>query len=151
MQSESDAVPESHRLPRVRQQTDFELHSNLASSFEKAKKLPLTCLWLLVAISRAADGPQQDPAGPAALKSMTLEELSQTEVTTPSKGPGNAFQTPAAIYVITGEDIRPSGRDHHSRGDPARPGRRKLRASTAANGPSGSVDLEAVLRRPCWC
>ena len=40
---------------------------------------------------------------------MSLEELSQIEVTTPSKEPVKAFQTPAAIYVITGEDIRRSG------------------------------------------
>ena len=30
-------------------------------------------------------------------------------MTTPSKEPEKAFQTPAAIYVITGEDIRRSG------------------------------------------
>ena len=35
--------------------------------------------------------------------------MSQIEVTTPSKEPVKAFQTPAAIYVITGEDIRRSG------------------------------------------
>lgn len=40
---------------------------------------------------------------------MTLEELSQIDVTTPSKEPEKAFQTPAAIYVITGEDIKRSG------------------------------------------
>jgi iron complex outermembrane receptor protein len=44
-----------------------------------------------------------------ALKDLSLEELSQIEVTTPSKEPVKAFQTPAAIYVITGEDIRRSG------------------------------------------
>src|SRR6202044_3130809 len=33
----------------------------------------------------------------------------EIEVTTPSKEPVKAFQTPAAIYVITGEDIRRSG------------------------------------------
>ncbi|MCU1237756.1 MAG: TonB-dependent receptor, plug, partial [Candidatus Solibacter sp.] len=36
-------------------------------------------------------------------------ELSQIEVTTPSKQPVKASQTPAAIFVITGEDIRRSG------------------------------------------
>ena len=40
---------------------------------------------------------------------MSLEQLSQIEVTTPSKEPEKAFRTPAAIYVITGEDIRRSG------------------------------------------
>jgi iron complex outermembrane receptor protein len=45
----------------------------------------------------------------AELKTLSLEELSQIEVTTPSKSPVRAFETPAAIYVITGEDIRRSG------------------------------------------
>jgi iron complex outermembrane receptor protein len=43
------------------------------------------------------------------LKQLTLEELSQIEVTTPSKEPEEVFRTPAAIYVITGEDIKRSG------------------------------------------
>ena len=43
------------------------------------------------------------------LKQMSLEQLSQIEVTTPSKEPEKAFRTPSAIYVITGEDIRRSG------------------------------------------
>jgi iron complex outermembrane receptor protein len=51
--------------------------------------------------------PQQDASGqpriaPIVLKSLSLEELSQIEVTTPSKQPVKAFQTPSAIYVITG-------------------------------------------------
>lgn len=53
--------------------------------------------------------PQQVPSDPAALKNLSLEELSQIEVTTPSKEPVPAFETPAAINVITGEDIRRSG------------------------------------------
>ena len=46
---------------------------------------------------------------PTVLKSLSLEELSQIEVTTPSKEPVKVFRTPAAVYVITGEDIRRSG------------------------------------------
>jgi iron complex outermembrane receptor protein len=46
---------------------------------------------------------------PAALKSLSLEELSQIEVTSVAKAPEKAMQTAAAIYVITGEDIRRSG------------------------------------------
>jgi len=58
--------------------------------------------------------PQEGPAGPpqfapVVLKSLSLEELSQIEVTTPSKQPVKAFQSPSAIYLITGEDIRRSG------------------------------------------
>jgi iron complex outermembrane receptor protein len=46
------------------------------------------------------------PPDTAGLKSLTLEELSQIEVTTPSKQPVRASQTPVAIYLITGQDIR---------------------------------------------
>jgi len=87
----------------------------LASASCIARFMPFR--WLLLGVFLAltpvllAD-PQ--PAGPgqtnpATLKSLSLEELSQIEVTTPSKEPVKAFQTAAAIYVITGEDIRRSG------------------------------------------
>jgi iron complex outermembrane receptor protein len=55
-----------------------------------------------------ADAPPV-PAGPTALKNLSLEDLSQIEVTTPSKEPVTAMKTPAAIYVLTGEDIRRYG------------------------------------------
>ena len=57
------------------------------------------------------DAPQPNGASPSpsALKNLSLEELSQIEVTTPSKAPVAAFRTPDAIYVITSEDIRRSG------------------------------------------
>ncbi len=56
-------------------------------------------------------GQQKDSqeSGPVALKNMSLEELSNIEVTTPSKQPVRAFQSPVAIYVITQEDIRRFG------------------------------------------
>src|SRR4051794_1699672 len=69
------------------------------------------CVWMLLAISAPlahADVPQP-PVDGAALKNFSLEELSQLEVTSPSKTPQNAFQTAAAIYVITGEEILRSG------------------------------------------
>ena len=40
---------------------------------------------------------------------MSLEQLSQIEVITPSKEPVPAFRSPVAIYVITGDDIARSG------------------------------------------
>ena len=72
-------------------------------------------LWLVLATfahTARADSPQSGQPGangPSALKNLTLEQLSQIEVTTPSKEPTKVSQTPAAIYVITGEDIRRSG------------------------------------------
>lgn len=55
-----------------------------------------------------AYGDDQTPT-PSSLKQLSLEELSQIDVTTPSKEPVPAMRTPAAIYVITGEDIRRAG------------------------------------------
>ena len=49
-------------------------------------------------------GQQQNP-----LKTMSLEQLGNIEVTTVSKEPEVIWKTPAAIYVITQEDIRRSG------------------------------------------
>jgi len=43
------------------------------------------------------------------LNHLSLEELGNVEVTTVSKEPEQVWQTPAAIYVITQEDIRRSG------------------------------------------
>jgi iron complex outermembrane receptor protein len=43
------------------------------------------------------------------LKELTLEQLMRIEITTASKKEESRFDTPAAVYVITGEDIRRSG------------------------------------------
>jgi outer membrane receptor for ferrienterochelin and colicin len=43
------------------------------------------------------------------LKQLSLEQLGNVEVTTASKKPEEVWHTPAAIYVITQEDIRRSG------------------------------------------
>src|SRR4051812_25398688 len=48
-------------------------------------------------------------SGTAALKTLSLEELSRIEVTTVSKESTEAFKTPAAIYVLSHEDIMRSG------------------------------------------
>ncbi len=69
-------------------------------------------LCLLLALSTAKADQQQPSAsqtGPAELKKLSLEELSQIEVISPSKEPEPAFKIPMAIYVITGEEILRSG------------------------------------------
>ncbi|HKC50136.1 MAG TPA: TonB-dependent receptor [Myxococcota bacterium] len=47
--------------------------------------------------------------GATPLKRLTLEQLMQVEVTSPSKKPESLLETAAAVYVITQEDIRRSG------------------------------------------
>src|SRR6202050_1352092 len=102
----------------------FHLHSKFVYNDPRRRRVPMKVFavkgnslhlpFLLFALTPwvKADAPPQtspDQSTPAALKNLSLEELSQIEVTTPSKEPVKAFQTPAAIYVITGEDIRRSG------------------------------------------
>lgn len=55
--------------------------------------------------AQSSSGNNQDTS----LKSLTLEQLGNVEVTTVSKEPQEVWNTPAAIYVITAEDIRRSG------------------------------------------
>ncbi len=52
---------------------------------------------------------QADLGSDNPLKQLTLEQLGNIEVTTASKAPEEVWKTPAAIYVITGEDIERSG------------------------------------------
>src|SRR6266436_4900666 len=49
------------------------------------------------------------PLRAADLTTLSLEELSNLEVTSVSKKPEKSFRAPAAVYVITQEDIHRSG------------------------------------------
>ena len=70
----------------------------------------VVCVCLVSSVARA-DVPQPlgDFSDPGVLKKLSLEELAQIEVTTPSKTPVPAFDSASAVFVITGEDIRRSG------------------------------------------
>jgi iron complex outermembrane receptor protein len=71
--------------------------------------------WLVLGIPTAiAQGgstpaPPQGPGSASSLKSLTLEQLSDVEVVTYNKTPSDLMKTPAAIYVITSDDILRSG------------------------------------------
>ncbi len=67
------------------------------------------CAVLLSAATDPGSPEDTDFDNPANLKTLSLEQLSQIEVTTPSKEPTPAFRSPIAIYVITSDDIRRSG------------------------------------------
>src|SRR5689334_2792101 len=68
----------------------------------------LLLLMVGVQTTRAQTSPSnQNP--PENLKQLSLEQLGNVEVTTASKEPEQVWRTPAAIYVITQEDIRRSG------------------------------------------
>ncbi len=75
----------------------------------RPKTLVFLALFLGLAGTGRADKPQggQDTSG--RLKGLSLEQLGRVEVTTASKEPVTIARTPAAIYVLTQEDIRQSG------------------------------------------
>jgi iron complex outermembrane receptor protein len=56
-----------------------------------------------------AQATQNPPNPPTDLSQLSLQQLGDIEVTTASKEPEQVWQTPAAIYVLTQEDIRRSG------------------------------------------
>ena len=66
------------------------------------------CL-LIVLVMGALGVSANAQSSPLDLKSLSLEELGNVEVTTQSKEPTHVRDTPAAIYVLTNEDIRRSG------------------------------------------
>jgi iron complex outermembrane receptor protein len=60
-------------------------------------------------LSCLAQTPQPDPALQDSLKGLSLEQLGNIEVTSVSKAPVSVARTPAAVFVITQQDIRRSG------------------------------------------
>src|ERR1019366_6122299 len=97
-----------HRFPRQFVRNLPVSHRSLFNCW----RLSLLALSLAAGGVIRAEGIQPDVSNqtvPSALKRLSLEELSQIEVTTPSKEPVKAFQSPVAIYVITAEQIRRSG------------------------------------------
>lgn len=52
---------------------------------------------------------RETPGGHDQLKQLSLAELGNVEVTTTSKEPEEVWRTPAAVFVITQDDIRRSG------------------------------------------
>ena len=63
--------------------------------------------WLSAAAPLVAQQPS--PPDPESLKHLSLEELSQIEITSVTKDTFPAFKTPAAVTVLTSEQIRQSG------------------------------------------
>src|SRR5437588_581233 len=68
-----------------------------------------TALRYLLLFAALASAQQSEPGTDRGLKGLSLEQLGTIEVTTVSKQSVPVQRTPAAIYVITQEDIRRSG------------------------------------------
>src|ERR1700675_2030894 len=60
-------------------------------------------------VNQSLSAQQADQANSEPLKQLSLAELGNVEVTTASKEPEKISKTPAAIFVLTQEDIRRSG------------------------------------------
>lgn len=73
----------------------------------KAIGLAIAVFLLLCRPSAQADTDTQSQSNP--LKTLTLEELGNVQITSVSKAPEPVYKTAAAIYVITQDDIRRSG------------------------------------------
>jgi iron complex outermembrane recepter protein len=64
---------------------------------------------LTLAPAAGSDQPAAAPAAPRDLRELSLEELMDVEVVSVTKGEQRRLAAPAAVAVITGEDIRRSG------------------------------------------
>lgn len=73
------------------------------------KRIRTALLPLLLIIGWAVMPAQAQPPLPPDLMELTLQQLMTIKVTTVSKREEILFNTPAAAYVITGEEIRRSG------------------------------------------
>src|SRR5665213_1676697 len=75
------------------------------------KKLIRNTLLVLVFMPAFADAADPNPPSPSSnsLESMTLEQLVNVQVTSVSKKETELFTSPAAISVITQDDIRRMG------------------------------------------
>ena len=74
------------------------------------QRAALILLFVLAGVVNQSFGaPQPDQANSEPLKQLSLAELGNVEVTTASKEPEKISKTPAAIFVLTQDDIRRSG------------------------------------------
>jgi iron complex outermembrane recepter protein len=69
----------------------------------------LSFLLVLTLVGHCVADSQKDQADAEPLKQLSLAELGNVEVTTVSKEPEEMWKTPAAVLVLTQEDIRRSG------------------------------------------
>ena len=78
-------------------------------SMHRVVAVPLVCFLISLGSLPPKLCAQTNQEPDRSLMRLSLEELGNVEVTTASKEPEQVWQTPAAIYVITQEDIRRSG------------------------------------------
>ena len=115
-------------------------------------RLPqLFALFLLLGFFGTVARAQADDASQNQLKQLSLEQLGSLEVTTVSKTPEQVWKTPAAIYVITQEDIQRSGATTIPEALRLAPGVEVARIDRPTNGPLEFADLAAAFLARFWC
>ena len=82
--------------------------SHLSRFLSKGTALAIVVL-ACTAVCSAGPLEKTSPNPEQELKSMSLEQLGNVRVSSVSKQPQEVWKTPAAIYVLTSEDIRRSG------------------------------------------
>jgi iron complex outermembrane receptor protein len=95
---------------RPRKEIDF--HRAYRSSIRQVATANTLALLLSLAATGQvirAQTTQNDQSPPGNLKQLSLAQLGNVEVTSVSKDPQQVQKTPAAVFVITQEDIRRSG------------------------------------------
>lgn len=75
----------------------------------RRRGLGLVLALSVLTVLHASDRTDQVLEPPSELKKLSLEELFEMEVTSVSKKPETLSETPAALHVVTDEDIRRSG------------------------------------------
>jgi iron complex outermembrane receptor protein len=77
---------------------------------DRPSRAPLTIVaWAALQFTGALAADMQFAATPAGLARLTIEELAEIEVSSVSRHPERLADAPAAVYVITSDDIRRSG------------------------------------------
>jgi iron complex outermembrane receptor protein len=81
-----------------------------ACSVTSVQRVILIVLFVFAGfVNNSFADPQEDHANAEGLRQLSLADLANVEVTTTSKEPEEIWRTPAAVYVVTQEDIRRSG------------------------------------------
>jgi iron complex outermembrane receptor protein len=85
-------------------------HGEAIPARKVAQRAVLIVVFVLTGlVNQSFAAPQANQANSEPLKQLSLAELGNVEVTTASKEPEKISKTPAAIFVLTQDDIRRSG------------------------------------------
>ncbi len=101
----------STRLSRAGHDTSGVMpHADAQPALKVVQRAALIVAFVLAGVvNQGFAAPQEVQSSGEPLKQLSLAELGNVEVTTASKEPEEVWKTPAAVFVITQDDIRRSG------------------------------------------